>query len=190
MEGLDHLERTFVALSRRNDPRALDLVWPFRPRLVLSLRRKFGSYIPYEDCEDLATAALLEAYERGKHYNPAKARLTTWLNLLAHYHALQFLRKHNCEYLPDDELLEVPAAVIVQAEEAVRELPSKEMQLALSQLPPVWARAIRLFYYEGLSIPLIAEEMHIVESTVRCYLARGIARLGEVLSIPKADSEE
>jgi len=64
------------------------------------------------------------------------------------------------------------------------------MRQALQKLPRVWARAIQLCYYEGLSTPLIAAEMKIAESSVRCYLARGIAKLSTILSMAEKEVDE
>lgn len=189
-DRLDHPDREFLSLARQQSPRALELIWnAYRSRLVIGLRRKFGAYISYEDCEDLATAAILEVFERSAQFDPARATLATWLMTLAHYHALQFVRKHSCDYLPADERPELAAAELRLVEQAVCEVPSEMMRQALTGLPRVWAEAIRRYYYDGKSIPVIATEMEVAESTVRCYLARGVAKLGTILSMAAQESE-
>jgi RNA polymerase sigma-70 factor (ECF subfamily) len=182
-------DQQFADLSRQQDPKAFTLLWEYRPRLVLSVRRKFSAYIPLEDCEDLVTTTLIQAYEDGATFDPTKATLATWLNVRAHYAALEFLRRHNCELPLIEALAEFPAREQVLAEHDAREAPSEEIQHALRQLPRVWARAIQLFYYDGCSIPLIAAEMRVAESTVRCYLTRGLAQLRVILRTPTIEIE-
>jgi RNA polymerase sigma factor (sigma-70 family) len=188
--GSAPLELHFVELCAGNDTQgALTVLWEYRPRLILSLRRKYSSYIPYEDCEDIVTDALVEACKEGRTFDPTKASLPTWLNTRVHYQALQFLRKHNCEFSPINIIAELAAPDLLLAEQAAREMPSEHMRLALDQLYPAWARAIRLFYYEGLSIALIATQMQIAQSTVRCYIARGIGRLSQIMTMAEAETE-
>jgi len=183
-------DEQFAALARHKDPQAILSAWKYRARLVLSVRRKFGDYIPFEDCEDLVTAAIVAAYERGATFDPSKSTLATWLNVHAHYQALEFLRRHSCMSLPIETFAELPAPELARAEKVAREVPSEYMRQALQKLPRVWARAIQLCYYEGLSTPLIAAEMKIAESSVRCYLARGIAKLSTILSMAEKEVDE
>lgn len=92
--------------------------------------------------------------------------------------------------MPIETFAELPAPELARAEKIAREVPSEFMQQALQRLPRVWARAIQLCYYEGLSTPLIAAEMKIAESSVRCYLARGIAKLSTILSMAEKEVDE
>lgn len=182
-------DQQFADLCRRKDPRAFALLWEYRPRLVLSIRRKFSAHIPFEDCEDLATNVIVDAYERGASFEPAKATLATWLNSRAHYHALTYLRARQCELPALETLGEFPASELVLAERIACEVPSGSIQQALGQITPVHAQAIQLFYYDGLTVPLIAVEMRVARSTVRSYLARGITQLRAILTLATTGAE-
>lgn len=174
-------EEEFAALVAAHDPRAFSLLWEYKPRLVLSIRRKFGGYISLEDCDDIATTALVEAYEDGIRFEPRKSTLATWLNVRAHYGALDFLRRHNQEIPWLDGFSELPARDLKLEELFEGDKPSQKIQELLENMPLVWNKAIQMFYYKGASVPLIATELEVSEGTVRSYLSRGVKRLRELL---------
>lgn len=171
-----------ISLLQARDPRALDILARYERRLEVVLQRKFKPYIAHEDIEDIVADTLLHAYKIGERFDPHLAHVFTWLSVLAHYKALDFLRRR--AILSDVDLDDVANQVAVQIETVPPtggEQPSPAIDQVLQRLSPRRAKVIRLHYYEGLSFEEIAELLNISPGGVRSLLSRARADLGELL---------
>ncbi len=84
----------FHELLAACEPAALEYLYQYAPRLELALRRKFGAIIAPEDIKDIVRDGLIRALRTGDRFDPDVATITTWLNTLVHYEALEFLRRN------------------------------------------------------------------------------------------------
>ena len=61
------------------------------------------------------------------------------------------------------------------------EMPQEEVYLAVKQLPGIYKQVIHLFYFEDMSIKMIATTLKAKESTVKSQLSRGRQMLKDIL---------
>lgn len=168
-------ERELTELLHRGDPAALELLADYGCRIESILTRKFGAFIAKEDLRDIAAETLLRAFQTGRRYDRQRTRLITWLSVIGHYLALQFLRKHR--FLNERTLDQVADCMAEQIEAQdgtpqASEQPSPAIEALLQRLSPRRARVIRMHYYDGLSIEQIADLLNISPGGVRSHLSR------------------
>lgn len=170
-------------LLHERNPLALQYLFEFGPRLEISLRRKFGSLIAYEDVQNIVADALVRAYETGDRFDPTKSRLTTWLNQLAHYEALTFLRSQRMlDGRAPEDLEDKLVAVMNQQLSPHLSEPSSWIASLLSQLSDGDADLLDRYYYDGLNEERIAELLGTNPRAIRTRLSRARKRLGKLIS--------
>lgn len=146
-----------------------------------------------QDARDLTQEAFLRAYERLDAYDPSRP-FGTWLGTLLKRIYIDGLRRLDSRgtlaldaAAPDADdgwsLLEVLADAAVPALEALagREA-DRSVRRALARLDPGIRSAVALCDMEGLSYEEAAEVMGCAVGTVRSRLARGRARLRQLLA--------
>ncbi len=120
----------------------------------------------FEDAEDAAQEALVEAYLKLHHLREPE-RFAGWLRRIVAGKAAELARRRREEPLPPEG---------IEAEQARNEPPPSaleaEVQEALAQLPPPVRLATTLFYGEDLSYREIADLLAVPVSTVRGRLQR------------------
>jgi RNA polymerase sigma-70 factor (ECF subfamily) len=170
----------FILALQESNPAALSALFDYAPALERHLERRFRGYIAAEDLTDIVRDALVRAFVNGHKFDPQRAKISTWLNRMAHYEALTYLRRQH-PGLPLDELADGLAAQIEPGPSATFAAPSPDIAAAIQQLPPDQAQMIRMYYYEDLSFQEIAAMFHVREGTVRSALSRARTRLRAVL---------
>lgn len=179
----DTAEQLLIDQLAEGNPNAFYGLSEYTPRLAAILSKKFGALIPQEDIKDIVSDTLIEAFKKGARYNPQIAGLFTWLNTIAHYQALAFLRTRSFTDETLDEVANQLAGPDLQLQVTYDdEVPSLVMERLLQKLPNRQAQAIRLHYYRRLSMDQIAELMGIGLSTARSTLTRArkhLRRLAE-----------
>lgn len=167
-----------VQLLTAHDPAALEYLYQYAPRLERTLQRRFGTMIDHEDLKDIVRDALLRALRTGERFDPQTALLTTWLNTLAHYEALSFLRTHTNLIAQTIRVELVDQSVGERAQQhGDDQAPSGMMQQVLQELPAQQATMVRQHYYEARSYTEIAQLHHVHEATVKSQLSRARSSL-------------
>jgi len=172
-----------VALLHERNPDAFALLICYAPRLEAILARKFGPYIAADDLRDIVAEALLHAFDTGTRFNPALSQPITWLNMLAYYKALQFLRKR--QHFTDttlDELADHMAKRIEEEHPPVVGQPSARIEALIGKLSKRRARVVQMHYYDGLSLEEIAELLGISVGGIRSHLSRALGDLRRMLN--------
>ncbi|HBL15667.1 MAG TPA: hypothetical protein DD417_02595 [Elusimicrobia bacterium] len=131
------------------------------------------------DAEDLAQETFLKAFRNLSQYDPSRP-LLSWLFAIAHNTAMDFHRARN------------PALVSLDAEEAPLELPertprlelavaaslrSREIELVLSSLPPLYREILILRHQEELDYAEIGRILELPSGTVKNRLFRAREKL-------------
>jgi len=173
-------DREVSKLLKERNPKVLEGLYEYGPRLERNLRRKFRSFIPDDEFENLVSDTLIEGFEEGDRYDPERGSLSTWLNVRAHYKALQFLRHQNLlEPMPID-LDGLGHALSSDIEDGISD---KEYELqrvlrqAVDALPPNYLIVVQLHYYEELSIEEVATKLMLTPGTVKTRLYRARVRM-------------
>ncbi len=159
----------FHELLAACEPAALEYLYQYAPRLELALRRKFGAIIAPEDIKDIVRDGLIRALRTGDRFDPGVAKITTWLNTLVHYEALEFLRRNlgvmSLECVNQGEIKSP------HQHRAADQRPSPAIEHILQRLPKQRATILRMHYYEGRSYEEIARLLEITQATVKSHLS-------------------
>ena len=132
--------------------------------------------------EDVYQQVLLEAWQRGRSFDPARASLRTWLATIARSRAIDHLRRRIPE--PHD-----PTAPYAGAREHDRTAPEPVAQLVdrmtleqlLQRLTPEEAEVVRLRWQLGLSQRQIAAHVGAPLGTVKSRTATALRRMRTML---------
>jgi len=134
------------------------------------------------DAEDIVQEAYLRAFRFFGGYQGGDAR--AWLLKIVRNTSYTFLEKRRPGELAEefDEKIHVPERDTTDVETAlVQSVETRMLQDALAELPVNFREALVLRELEGMSYKEIAEIMDVPMGTVMSSLARGRAKLRELL---------
>jgi RNA polymerase sigma-70 factor (ECF subfamily) len=127
--------------------------------------------------EDVMQQVLLEAWQRGESFDPARASVLTWLMTIARSRAIDLLRRRVPE--PHDPAM---ATALLDRDSAVEdhaEAIAARWQLTylLSTLAPDHAELLRMRFQLDMSQSEIAEQTGIPLGTVKTRMVRALEQL-------------
>lgn len=152
------------------------LVERYHIGLIIHCERLLGNR---DDAEDIAQEAFIRAFNHLTHFQPDRARFSTWLYKIATNAAIDFLRTHRREATVEniDALAEATMPTVLQDET------KREVRQAVKLLtPPQHRRVVEAYYWEGKSYQQIADDLDVPINTIRTWLRRAKAQLKEQLS--------
>ena len=132
--------------------------------------------------EDVYQQVLLEAWQRGRSFDPARASLRTWLATIARSRAIDHLRRR----VPEPHDPSIPYAgrreLGGEASEPVAQLVDRvTLEQLLTRLTPDEAEVVRLRWHLGLSQRQIAAHLDVPLGTVKSRTASALRRLRAML---------
>jgi RNA polymerase sigma-70 factor (ECF subfamily) len=171
-------ELRIAAGLRRRDPDAVRALYaeygPGALALLHDAIRDRGAV------EDVYQQVLLEAWERGCSFDPARASLRTWLATIARSRAIDHLRRRIPE--PHDPMLAYTSVRDQPANEPVAQLVDRvTLEQLTRRLTPDEAEVVRLRWQLGLSQRQIATHTGVPLGTVKSRTASALRRLREML---------
>jgi len=129
--------------------------------------------------EDVYQQVLLEAWQRGRSFDPARASLRTWLATIARSRAIDHLRRRVPE--PQD-LAHANASREPVGWEPVAQLVDRmTLEQVLGRIPPEEADVVRLRWQLGLSQSQISAHTGLPLGTVKSRTASALRRLRAML---------
>ena len=137
--------------------------------------------------EDVYQQVLLEAWERGRSFDPARASLRTWLATIARSRAIDHLRRRVPE--PHDPTLPYASARERDhgACEPVTQLVDRvTLEQLMERLTPEEAEVVRLRWQVGLSQRQISSHTGVPLGTVKSRTASALRRLRTMLEEERA----
>jgi len=178
VEELDEYE--LVERFRRGDDRALEAVYRRWSALVFTLAlRSLGDR---GDAEDVTQKTFVSAWTSRASYDPAKAKLATWLVTIARRRIA--------------DMHEARARVRALQDEIVRfsdpdDMVQSEVDLAdrllladeLERLEPDARDVVRLAFYDDLTHQQISERLAMPLGTVKSHIRRSLSRLRSRLEV-------
>jgi RNA polymerase sigma-70 factor, ECF subfamily len=126
--------------------------------------------------EEATQDTFVTLWKRAKTYDPQRAKVTTWLFVIARNRAIELVRARTRVPEPQDSVEPAgeesdPADLLQIADDAER------IALAIAELPESQLEAIRLAYFDGLSHSEIAERLNQPLGTVKSRIRLGLERL-------------
>jgi RNA polymerase sigma-70 factor (ECF subfamily) len=167
------LPDSVVARARAGELAAFEQIYRRfeRPVFTLALRMLHDAEAAREVLHD----AMLKVFQRIAQYR-SDAPFWAWLRQIATNEALMRLRReHRCEPEPEaDQMVDETAAPWVRAD-------ALALERALARLPALTRGVLWLYHVEGYSHPEIAEMVGKTTSFSKSQVARGTARLRDLL---------
>jgi RNA polymerase sigma-70 factor (ECF subfamily) len=130
--------------------------------------------------EDVYQQVLLEAWQRGRSFDPARASLRTWLATIARSRAIDHLRRRVPE--PHDPSDAYAGRELGGASEPVTQLVDRvTLEQLLERLTPEEAEVVRLRWQVGFSQRQISTHTGVPLGTVKSRTASALRRLRAML---------
>lgn len=150
----------------------------FAPRIKGYLMR---AGCPPELSEELAQETMVQLWRRAETFDPARARLSTWLYTIARNLRIDHLRRtagDPCEGEEPWDADQLPADVGLEPEDAaLASQRERHVRAALAQLPPEQSQVLQLSFYEERPHAIIARDLGIPLGTVKSRIRLAVAQL-------------
>lgn len=146
----------------------------FAPVIFAAVRRRLGPAGRGGDVEDVVQDVFVRLCARDfkllRGYEPARARLTTWLTVVATSTAIDHLRRQKAGTQPLDS---VPEALLAE------DPPSEPVRLNIPPdlLSPRQALVLELLYQREMEVAEVAAALGIDRQTVRSMHHKALTRL-------------
>lgn len=129
--------------------------------------------------EDIAQQTFINAYDKLDRFDDTKASFSTWLYRIARNLCIDYLRQRG-KY-SDQDIYELPDTT--WAEGGLPYDEAESVRSAVDALePPVYAAAIKAYYWQGKSYKEIARDHDTSVSTVASWIRRAKAELRKELA--------
>lgn len=145
--------------------------------------------------EEVTLDVFVRVWRGAKTYDPARARVSTWLVAIARHHAIDVLRWQSARldskslFLEDMPSQDNPDPSDPE-EQAQRSLERKFVRGALEELPTDQRQALFLAFFKGYSHQQVAEVLHQPLGTVKTRIRLALQKLRTILIAldPSADT--
>ncbi len=168
------------------DEAALAVLYDRHCRLVMNVA--FGVLGDQAMAEEVVFDIFMRVWENADRYDPALAKVPTWLARLARNRAIDRLRResvrpsgHSVAFSDNAALL--PARAPGDTESAAHlALEQQRVRAAVAQLPDDQRQALALAYFQGYTHREIAALLRLSPGTVKSHIRSGLARLRDLLA--------
>jgi RNA polymerase sigma factor (sigma-70 family) len=164
----------------QKDRQALSSLYDRYARVVYSVAyRSLGSV---EESEEVVMDVFAKIWATADRYNPDKARVDTWIFMMARSRVLDRLRSKQRQ-TKLTAAIEVGDLPITTPDHSVDlEISEQRTQIltALATLPSAQRQVIELAYYSGLSHREIAEQTGMALGTVKTRIRLGLEKLRSI----------
>ena len=135
--------------------------------------------------EDVTQDVFLTLWRQADRFRPETGRFAPWFYRIARNRAIDVLRKHRREIMPDEPAVfdlmlgpsdDEPSETSLRLDEAAR------VKHALRLLPDDQRAVIELAYFEGLSHSKLAERLDLPLGTVKTRIRMGLRKLRDMLT--------
>jgi RNA polymerase sigma-70 factor (ECF subfamily) len=173
-------ELRIAAGLRRRDPDAVRALYaeygPGALALLHNAIRDRGAV------EDVYQQVLLEAWQRGRSFDPARASLRTWLATIARSRAIDHLRRRVPEPCDPSGTYADARQLSTASSEPVAQLVDRvTLEQLMERLTPEEAEVVRLRWHVGLSQRQISAHTGVPLGTVKSRTASALRRLRVML---------
>ena len=132
--------------------------------------------------EDVSQEVFLHIWEHPEAFDPLRGSLRTWLGMLAHRRAVDYVRREEARCRrAQREASHRPTQIPDVEEMATALVTAERVRNALDVLPEDQRRAIQLAYFGGKTYREVAEVLGIPEGTAKSRLRLGLRRVANAL---------
>lgn len=170
-----HESELLLGVARGDREAFAQLFDRFAPK-VKSYLLRLGA--PPAQAEDLAQDAMLSVWRRAASFDPAKAKPSTWIFVIARNAWIDRLRREKVEFAyragldnPETSNEEAPDDAVARGEDEAR------IAAALSALPQAQRDVVRLSFFEDRPHSEIAEHLSLPLGTVKSRLRLALIKL-------------
>jgi RNA polymerase sigma-70 factor (ECF subfamily) len=131
--------------------------------------------------EDVLQQVMLEVWQRGSRFDPARGSLISWLMTITRSRAIDYMRRQVPE--PQDPATTTRLIDRLASQEHAADDLAEQWRMAhlLTQLPREEARILKLRFHADMSQREIAAETGIPLGTVKMRMVSALARLRELM---------
>ncbi|MBC22651.1 MAG: hypothetical protein CMJ32_01885 [Phycisphaerae bacterium] len=165
---------------------------------VADLYDRFGPLVFKAACQVLPTRAEAEdavqevfvrLWKTADRYDPRRAKLVTWVILIARRHMIDRLRRKSSR--PLDQAIDIDACEIggESAESGSESITSEQgarLRNRIKQLPELQRTVIEKAYLQGYTLREVSEQLDSPLGTVKSALSRGLGRLRDRIDNERA----
>jgi RNA polymerase sigma-70 factor (ECF subfamily) len=131
------------------------------------------------EAEEVVQEVFFYLYRKSELFDPSKGSVKAWISQITVSRALDrklYLARRRFYAGADINSLELPGETDLD-EEIETKLSRKQLESAFAELTAMQRRTIELFYFEGLALREIGQQLRQPLGRVRHYLYRGLERL-------------
>jgi RNA polymerase sigma-70 factor (ECF subfamily) len=162
--ALPHEELVARIAAARDRAAFKQLFAYFAPRLKSYL---ISLGLDSEKAEDLAQDVMVTVWQKAEQFDPAKAKLSTWMFRIARNRFIDLKRRQKYPEVDADDHLKEFAAPETTDEPVIAGQASLRVRQALTALRPNQRQVIELSFFEELSHSQIAERLALPLGTVK-----------------------
>lgn len=166
-----------LSRAAEGDQRAFDQLYERHWKAVYSYAWLLARSVP--DAED-ATQECFLSLIRQSSFDPARAKLRTWLLAVVRNQVLQRHRNQSSQAPLNNDTVESGGNSI--DEELMKQTRADALRRAFDLLPSPQREALFLFEFEGLSLAEVAAVLEIEPNAVKARLFRGREQLKRILN--------
>jgi RNA polymerase sigma-70 factor, ECF subfamily len=138
--------------------------------------------------EEATQDTFVTLWRRAATYDPQRAKVTTWLFVIARHRAIELVRSR--ARVPEPQESVEPPGEEPDSADLVQFVDDAErIALAIAELPEAQLEVIRLAYFDGLSHGEIAERLGQPLGTVKSRIRLGLERLRALMELSHLEME-
>jgi RNA polymerase sigma-70 factor, ECF subfamily len=138
--------------------------------------------------EEATQDTFVTLWRRAGNYDPERAKLTTWLFVIARNRAIELVRARARRPEPHEDVEPLGEETDVAEQVALAD-DAERIARALADLPENQLEVIRLAFFDGLSHGEIAERLGQPLGTVKSRIRLAMNRLRGILELPELEVE-
>ena len=176
----DDLAPFIAAVAEQRDREAFKKIYGyFAPRVKHFL---VGKGLTQAAADDVLQEIMLAVWQKAGSYDPAKAKLSTWVFTIARYKYIDRLRHEGRRPTETADFDLHESANMLSDDEVLQGQRKDAVQVAIANLPAKQQSVIFLSFVKGLAHNEIAERLGLPLGTVKSRIRRSFAQLREELA--------
>ena len=136
---------------------------------------------PKAEAEDAVQEIFIRLWKTADRYEPRRAKLVTWVMLIARRHLIDRLRRTAVR--PTESSIDAgapnPADTIHPGKNSQESERNAQLHRRIAELPELQRTVIERAYLRGFTLRQVSEQLDAPLGTVKSALSRGLTRLRE-----------